>query len=134
MLADRSLLPQALEEVMRVESVVQLTLRIVRNDGIELGGQLLKAGDFVYAMPGAANRDPLVFERPGEFDIFRKPKLHLGFGFGMHQCLGMSIARKEALTFFNHLFDTLPNLGITECDYGPAWTLWGPNKLVVHSQ
>ena len=133
-LADRSLLPQALEEVMRVESVVQLTLRIVRNDGIELGGQLLKAGDFVYAMPGAANRDPLVFERPGEFDIFRKPKLHLGFGFGMHQCLGMSIARKEALVFFNQLFDRVPSLAIAECDYGAAWTLWGPNKLVVLSQ
>ena len=132
--ADRSLLPQAVEEVMRLESVVQLTLRIVRNDGIELCGQALTVGDFVYAMPGAANRDPLVFERPGEFDILRKPKLHLGFGFGMHQCLGMNFARKEVLTFLNHLFDNVPGLVIDACDYGMSWPLWGPRSLVVRAK
>ena len=129
--ADRSLLPQAMEEVMRLESVVQLTLRIVRTDGIKLCGQALKAGDLVYAMPGAANRDPLAFERSGDFDILRKPKLHLGFGFGMHQCLGMNFARKEVLTFLNQLFTRAPNLMIAECDYGPSWILWGPRRLVV---
>jgi cytochrome P450 len=84
-------------------------------------------------MPAAANRDPQVFERSGEFDIARKPKLHLGFGFGMHQCLGMNIARKEVLTMVTHLLDDLPPLQIIECDYGLSWALWGPAKLVVRA-
>lgn len=131
--ADRSLVPKALDEIMRFETIVQVTSRIVRTDGVTMGGQSLKQGDLIYAMPGAANRDPALFERPGELDIGRKPKLHLGFGFGMHICLGMNIARKEALTFINALFDAVPNLEIVECDYGPSWSLWGPLKLVVRA-
>jgi cytochrome P450 len=131
--ADRSLLPQAIEEVMRFETIVQVTSRVVRADGVTMCGQALKQGDLIYVLPGAANRDPAIFEHPGELDIRRKPKLHLGFGFGMHLCLGMNIARKEALTFINALFDAVPNLEIVECDYGPSWSLWGPLKLVVRA-
>ena len=72
--SDLSLLPQAAEEAMRVESVVNVNLRIVNVDGIELCGQALHAGDFVYTLPAAANRDPQWFERPGEFDIHPQTK------------------------------------------------------------
>lgn len=129
---DRALLPQALEEVMRYESVVQITLRIVKEDCL-FHNQPLKAGDFIYALIGAANRDPAVFEAPGAFDIHRKPKLQLGFGFGMHQCLGMNIARKEVQTFIGRMFDMLPPLDIVDCDYGTTWSLWGPLVLNVRA-
>ena len=131
--ADRSQLAQAVEEVLRLESPVQATMRIVKHDGIELAGQTLKAGEFVYAINAAANRDPNAFERPCEFDIYRKPKLNLSFGFGMHQCLGMNIARKEVQTIIGKLIDLLPPLDISEIDYGSSWSLWGPHKLVVRA-
>ena len=131
--ADRSLIPQAIEEVMRVESVVQRNLRITRNENTEIGGQKLKAGDLVYMLTGAANRDPAAFDRPGEFDIRRKPKIHLGFGFGMHQCLGMNIARKEVVILLNRLFDLVPAFEIVASDYGPTWVLWGPLRLMVRA-
>jgi pimeloyl-[acyl-carrier protein] synthase len=131
--ADRGLLLQTVEEVMRLESVVQLTMRIVRGDDVVVGGEHLKAGDFIYMLTGAANRDPEVFERAYEFDIYRKPKLHLGFGFGMHQCLGMNIARKEAIIMLNRLFDLVPSFEIAEHNYGETWMLWGPKSLKVRA-
>lgn len=129
---DRALLGQALEEVLRRESVVQLTLRIVKND-MRFHDKALKAGDFIYALPGAANRDPDVFENPEAFDIHRKPKLQLGFGFGLHQCLGMNIARKEVSIFVGRMFDLLPEIEIVDCDYGATWSLWGPATLQVRA-
>ena len=128
---DRSLLPQAAEEVMRLETVIQLSQRIVRGDGVALRGQALRAGQNVYVLPGAANRDPAVFAEPNRFDIHRKGKLHMGFGFGIHQCLGMNIARQEAVVFIGRMFDLLPDLDIADCRYGPTWSLWGPQALVV---
>lgn len=130
-LADRSLLPQVLEEVMRLETVIQLSQRIVCRDGVEIHGQPVKAGQNVYVLPGAANRDAAAFEDPHRFDIHRKRKLHMGFGFGIHQCLGMNIARQEALVAIGQMLDLLPDLEIVECRYGPTWSLWGPQALIV---
>lgn len=129
--ADRSLLPQAIEEVMRLETVAQVLLRLVKNDGTELASRTLKAKDRVYVLPGVANHDPTIFEDAGMFDIHRKPKPHLEFGFGMHQCLGVNIARMEALTFIGALLDMFPNLEVAGCDYGSSWALWGPLSFRV---
>lgn len=131
---DRSLLPQALEEVMRLETVIQLTQRIVRGDSVEIHGQPLKSGQNVYVLPGAANRDWMAFDDPHRFDIHRKRKLHMGFGFGIHQCLGMNIARQEAQVAIGRLLDLLPELEIIECRYGPTLSLWGPQALVVRKK
>ena len=128
---DRTLLPKAIEEVMRMDTVIQLTQRIVCADGVVVGGQALAAGENVYALPGAANRDPAAFSDPHRFDLARKAKLHMGFGFGMHQCLGMNIARQEALTWVGRMFDLLPAFNIVTCRYGPTWSLWGPQELRV---
>jgi cytochrome P450 len=131
--ADRSLLPQAIEEVMRLETVVQVTTRLVRRNGVELAGQMLKASDVVYVLPGVANRDPAVVERPEVFDIRRGYKPHLGFGFGMHHCLGVNIARMEVLCFIERCFDILPKFKIVECDYGTSWSIWGPVSLQLRA-
>lgn len=131
--ADRALLPRAIEEVMRLDTVIQLTQRIVRADGLVVDGQALQAGQNIYALPGAANRDPAVFANPHGFDLMRRAKLHMGFGFGMHQCLGMNIARQEAVTFIGRMLDLLPALEIAQCHYGPTWSLWGPQVLMVQA-
>jgi cytochrome P450 len=56
----------------------------------------------------AANRDPSRWERPSEFDVMRERKQHLGFGFGMHVCLGLNLARLETEVYLNRLLDRLP--------------------------
>lgn len=127
--ADWRLLPQAIEEVMRLESVAQALLRLVKKDGAELAGQTLKAGERVHVLLGVANHDPAIFHDAGTFDIHRTPKLHLGFGFGMHQCLGANIARQEALAFMGAFLDAVPDFEIVGCDYGTSWALWGPLSL-----
>jgi cytochrome P450 len=127
--ADRRLLPQAIEEVMRTETVGQILMRRVREDATPLAGQILAANDLVYVLPGIANRDPAAFDDADRFDIHRTPKLHLGFGFGMHQCLGLNIARQEAVSFIDVLLDRVAQFEIADCDYSPGWAFWGPVKL-----
>lgn len=129
--SNRSCLSQALEEIMRLETVPQLLLRLVKTAGVELHGQPLQKNDVVYVLPGMANRDPALFARPGDFDIHRPARAHLGFGVGMHQCLGANAARQEVLAFIDVLLDELPDLEIVNCDYGDSWALWGPRNLSV---
>jgi cytochrome P450 len=106
--ADRSLLPQAIEEGLRMEPPLLLTSRLAIRDG-ELGGVPVKAGAFVTPMLGAANRDPRRYPEPDRFDIFRDPKQHISFGNGPHMCLGMHLARMETRIAIDALLD-LPNL------------------------
>lgn len=127
--ADHNLLPALIEEVMRFDTVPQLLLRRVRRDGTELAGQVLRANDRVYVLPGAANRDREVFEWPDTFDIGRERNPHLGFGIGMHHCLGKNVSRVETLALAEALLDVLPNIEIVDCDYGASWALWGPVGL-----
>jgi pimeloyl-[acyl-carrier protein] synthase len=84
----------ALEECLRYESPVQLTGRICFEE-VEVGGRLVKAGQFVTTLIGAANRDPEQFPDPNRFDITRTPNPHLAFASGMHSCLGAPLARLE---------------------------------------
>ena len=132
-IADRALIFKAFEEVMRFETVVQVNTRRVLSDRSEIGGQPLPRGQEIFVLQGIGNRDPAAFEAPDVFDIHRPAKSHLGFGFGMHQCLGMHLARGEAAAFFNRFFDLMPALDIVEADYGPKWALWGPFKLLVRA-
>src|SRR4029077_3918224 len=93
--ADRSLLPDAIEEVLRFSSPVQMDpRRAVR--ATELHGVPVAENQFVISWIGSANRDEEVFERPDEFDIRRRNNRHLAFGFGPHYCLGASLASLEA--------------------------------------
>jgi cytochrome P450 len=129
--ANQELLPQAMEEAMRLESVAQLLMRLVREDGTPLGRHVLSAGEPIYLALGVANRDPAVFERPEIFDIHRAASPHLGFGFGFHHCLGVNTARQEVQSFLSVLLDMIPALEVAGCEYGKSWAVWGPEKLWV---
>jgi cytochrome P450 len=92
---DLSLVPSAVEEVLRFSSPVQVDPRCATRD-IELHGEKIGKDQFLLCWLGAANRDADVFERPEEFDIGRGENRHLAFGFGTHFCLGSNLARLEA--------------------------------------
>ena len=92
--SDLSLLPTAVEELLRYDGPVQATVRVVAED-LEIGGHDLEEGSLVLVGIGAANHDPDVFEDPERLDVGRDPNPHLGFGFGAHFCLGAPLARLE---------------------------------------
>ena len=106
---DLSLLPSAIEEVLRYRSPVQFMFRIAVRD-VEMGGRTIKAGARVIALIGSANRDGAKFPHPSRFDITRSPNPHLGFGQGIHYCLGAPLARLEAKVALPLLLERLPNL------------------------
>jgi cytochrome P450 len=129
--ADRSLLTGALEEVMRWQGVVQMAPRGVTQEGTVVEGVEIEVGKQIFMLTGAANRDPTRFERPDEFDIRREPKPHLGFGFGLHTCLGAILARMEARVVMSVLLDRLPDYRIAEpVTYGD-FSLRGPTAVVI---
>lgn len=92
---DPALLPSAIEEVMRYCSPVQATARRATRD-LELHGKEVKKDQMALTFLAAANRDPAVFPEPSTFDVGRTPNRHLGFGLGIHFCLGAPLARLEA--------------------------------------
>jgi cytochrome P450 len=103
---DRSLYPQAFEEVVRWEPPVTLILRRAVRD-TELAGVHIDAGADIALMIGAANRDERKYAEPDRYDMFREQRQHVGFGFGVHVCLGMHLARMESRVAVNTLFDRL---------------------------
>ncbi|HET7073731.1 MAG TPA: cytochrome P450 [Mycobacterium sp.] len=107
--ADRSLLPQAIEEAVRWEPPLLTITRVATRD-TELAGVAIPAGSAVMPMLGAANRQDDRYPEPDRFDIFRSPRAHIGFGHGVHVCLGMHLARLEMRVALNLLFDRLANL------------------------
>lgn len=102
--ADRSLLPSAIEEMLRYWPPIHHFRRTTMCD-VELRGQTIPKGDKVLMWYPAANRDELVFADPDRFDIRRDPNDHLSFGIGEHFCLGASLARLELRVMFEELFD-----------------------------
>jgi cytochrome P450 len=108
--ADRSLLPNAIEESLRLEPAAASIDRYATRE-VELGGATIGARDLVTVSIAAANRDPATFEEPDRFDITRvNAGRHLAFAGGPHVCLGMHLARLEAQIAMGRLLDRLPNL------------------------
>jgi cytochrome P450 len=101
--------PQVVEEVLRFESPIQRGWRRVTRD-VELYGRRLSAGDLVYVMLGAANRDERRFDDAARFDAERRPNQHLGFGHGIHFCVGAPLARLEAIVALERLSQRLDDL------------------------
>lgn len=106
---DRTLLPQAIEEGIRWETPLLNFMRETTRD-VEFFGVDVPAGATMSMNLGSANRDPMRWDRPDEFDVFRERKPHIGFGHGAHVCLGMHLARLESAIIFEALFDGLPGL------------------------
>jgi cytochrome P450 len=92
--ADRSLVPRAVEEILRWTSPTAYNRRTATRDAL-LGGQRIRAGEKVTHWYASANRDARVFADPFRFDVARDPNPHLAFGHGVHHCLGASLARAE---------------------------------------
>lgn len=107
--ADRNLLPQAIEEGIRWETPLLNFMREATRD-VDFFGVRIPAGATVTVNLGSANHDGARWDRPEEFDVLRDRKPHIGFGHGAHVCLGMHLARLESATIFTTLFDMLPGL------------------------
>jgi cytochrome P450 len=100
--SDPGLLPTALEEMVRWTSPSPSKRRTATRD-VTLGGCSVKAGEKVVVWEGSANRDAAVFDSPDRFDVARKPNPHLGFGQGVHYCLGANLARLELRVLFEEM-------------------------------
>ena len=111
--AEPSLLPSAVEELLRYDSSVQGVVRFARRR-TELGGRTIEQGAALLPMVGAANRDPAQFSDPEELDIARSPNRHLAFGRGIHFCLGAPLARLEGEIAFAALLDRFPEPRVAE--------------------
>jgi cytochrome P450 len=129
--ADPSLIPNAIDELLRYDSSVQITGRVTHTD-VEVGGVTVPGQESVVMLLGAANRDPAQYADPDTLDVGRQNIRPLSFGGGIHHCLGAQLARHEAELTFTALIERLPNLKLPEKD-APAWrrsfTLRGLSKL-----
>jgi cytochrome P450 len=109
---DRGLVKNAIEEIVRLNTPIRAFTRMVMED-TELGNVDLKNGERVLVVYGAANRDPRKFQAPDRFDIARETRGHMGFGHGVHTCLGMHLARLEMTSLFNALADKIKRFELT---------------------
>lgn len=99
----------AVEELLRYDGPSRMEVRRLTAD-VELRGKTMRAGDTVYLAQSAANRDPDVFDDPDRLDITREPNRHVGFGFGLHHCLGNFLARLEASVAISAIIRQMPDL------------------------
>jgi pimeloyl-[acyl-carrier protein] synthase len=128
---DHELSSSAVEELMRYTSPVQWTSRVAVED-IEIGGRRIQPLQSVIGVLGAANRDPDVFADPDRLDLGRDPNPQVGFGRGMHFCLGAPLARLEAEVALPMLLERFPGLRVAgEPTPRPTWVLRGLQHLPV---
>ncbi len=117
---DRSLVPNFIEEALRIESPVKGDFRLSRRP-VTVGGVDIPAGTTVMVVNGAANHDPRRFDNPGTFDPLRKnARQHIAFGRGIHSCPGAPLARAETRVAIERLLDRTSNITVSEAKHGPA--------------
>jgi len=131
--ADRSLLPRAVEELLRYDSPVQIAARTTYED-LSIGGREIAGGSLVLALLGAANRDPGRFRDPESLDVGRDDGPPLSFASGIHFCLGAALARAEGQIVLDRLLERFATM---ELSGGPpavrdSLTLRGLTDLRVH--
>lgn len=122
--ATPSLLPSAIEELLRFDGPVQATVRVALED-VAIDEHVIPEGALVLVSIGAANHDPASFAEPDRLDLARDPNPHLAFGFGTHFCLGAPLARLEAQLAFSALTRRFPKLALL--DDRPAYR---PNPVL----
>jgi len=128
---DPELLATATEELLRFDPPLQLFERTATRD-VEIAGHEVQAGQKIAALLGAAARDPAVFANPDHLDVGRHPNPHLGFGAGIHYCLGAPLARIEVAAVLAALRATLPELQLAaEPQRRPEFVMRGLRELWV---
>jgi cytochrome P450 len=129
--ADPGLIAAANDEVMRWQGVVGTMGRRVRGGDVELGGVTLRDGERVTCLLAAAGRDPQRYEAPDRLDIHRRREPSLGFGVGLHVCLGINLAKLEAELAVGALLDRVPAFGIAAPYTYSSLPLRGPQPVVI---
>lgn len=129
---DRSLMDNAIEEMLRFEPPVQFLPRFATED-IEFYGNKIKKDQLLLVMIASANRDEAANPGGETFDITRESVKHVSFGHGIHLCLGMALARIEASVAFNALLDRFPNMSLSEqeVEWSDNAFVRGVEKLMV---
>jgi cytochrome P450 len=132
---DPRLIAGAVEELLRYLTITHNCRRRVAIEDVEIGGQLIRAGEGVIAANDAANRDETVFPDPGRLDLHRDARRHLAFGFGVHQCLGQPLVRVELQVVFGTLFHRIPTLALAvepdQIAYKRDGLIYGVTELPV---
>jgi cytochrome P450 len=128
--ADRTLVLALVEEVLRYDSPVQVIFRQTTQE-VELEGGKLPAGAIVLLLLGAANRDERKFPEPDRFEVARNPQDHVGFGYGIHYCLGAPLARLESRIALEALLFDCPSFTrvLTSVPRIAAYLVRGPQTL-----
>ena len=111
---DRSLIKNAIEEMLRYDPPVQMVERVPMMDDVSIEGQVVPKNKPVAVMVGSANRDEAIFNEPDKFDITRKDIKHLSFSEGIHYCLGAPLARFEGAIAFNKILDHMKGVKMIE--------------------
>lgn len=123
--ADPSLVGPAVDELLRYDGPARATVRLVKEEHM-VDGRTLSPGERVFLINLAANRDPAVYADPDVLDVGRRPTNHLGFGVGIHYCLGAPLARLEGQLAITSLVETFPKI---QLDADPEELAWHATML-----
>lgn len=132
LIAQPALLDGAIEEMLRMEPPAQGLPRRLTQD-LALHGTVIPAGEEISLIFAAANHDPAHYPDPESFDITRKNTDHLGFGFGLHKCIGQHLARLEARAYFPRLLRQFPNYEVVESRWRLSHWARGYAALVIRA-
>jgi len=122
----------AVEELLRWDAPLQLFERWVLEPGVEIAGRPMQVGDEVVMLFGSAERDPRRFDDPDRFDVGRGDTAHIGFGGGIHFCVGAPLARQELAVSLEGLVARFPNLSLAdEPEYQPTFVIRGLKQLLL---
>jgi cytochrome P450 len=131
--SDHSLVPRAIEELMRYDTPLQMFERWVLED-VEIHGVPVARGQELALLFGSANHDPAAFDRPDDLDITREHNPHMSFGAGIHFCLGAPLARVELVVSFGTVLRRLPRLElVAEPEWKPNYIIRGLKELRVRA-
>ncbi len=134
LLDDPALIDSAIEEILRYDGPTGASVRLVKHSH-SMHGVHLEAGERVFVMINAANRDPRAWDAPDRFDITRSPNLHLTFNFGPHFCMGAPLARLEGQVAIGEVLRRLPNLALAadSYDYMDTMIMRGVRSMPVRN-